>query len=360
MYNARFFAALALLVRISLVAALDQPRCYLPNGSLDPSSYACNATAALTGGASACCLGNDLCYKSGTCFQGWSGVTYRQSCTDQSWKDPACPQYCLEPSTFAASASSKQRAHAWTEESNSMADFHACARLAFQSRYVWITQCDVPNGQACCLDGASCCNDTSKWFSWKPGPVTALLNASGTDWLPPEYLSLPGPLPRELVNASANIPGTTNTSADGSTNLPISTNVSCPSNSTSPAAAAKSSTPSATVAVGVVLGLLLSLALVGLVFFWRRAAAERASRLATDAALRQLQLAQQQAAVYGGGTVRYEKPATWIPVHEMGVPSPRPELYDTGRSELSTPGSGVTRQSRSHSSLTSTKVSYSK
>ena len=82
------------------VRAISERRCYFPDGSIDTDGYVCNQTAAANGEGSACCLHNDACYQTGTCFQDWSGVTYRQSCTDQSWKSPACPQYCTSAGVY--------------------------------------------------------------------------------------------------------------------------------------------------------------------------------------------------------------------------------------------------------------------
>lgn len=62
----------------------------------DTSGFECNNTAVAQGGHTSCCLHNDACYESGSCFQDWSGIMYRQSCTDPNWKDPSCPQYCLQ------------------------------------------------------------------------------------------------------------------------------------------------------------------------------------------------------------------------------------------------------------------------
>lgn len=88
---------LAFLFFFQYTIAQDQPRCYYPDGSLDPDGYVCNTTAVRTGGHSSCCRHDDACYASGTCFQDWSGVTYRQSCTDSSWRSEDCPSQCLIP-----------------------------------------------------------------------------------------------------------------------------------------------------------------------------------------------------------------------------------------------------------------------
>ena len=94
-----------LFVGILMVAATvqgsDQYSCYFPDKSLDLKSFACNVTAAQNGGASACCYANDLCFKSGACYQDWSGVMYRQGCTDPTFRDPACPKMCLRDGMYS-------------------------------------------------------------------------------------------------------------------------------------------------------------------------------------------------------------------------------------------------------------------
>ena len=92
----QILVAIGLTVTASIpVHGATEPRCYFPDGSIDTAGYICNTAAAETGGVSACCVHDDACYESGTCFQDWSGVMYRQSCTDPSWRDPKCPQMCL-------------------------------------------------------------------------------------------------------------------------------------------------------------------------------------------------------------------------------------------------------------------------
>ncbi len=71
-------------------AATSASSCYYPDGSLAPTSdKACNTT---TSGHSGCCTAP--CMSSGLCFD--NGLVSRGSCTDSTWKDPACPQYCQD------------------------------------------------------------------------------------------------------------------------------------------------------------------------------------------------------------------------------------------------------------------------
>jgi hypothetical protein len=74
--------------------ATSTANCYYPSGKVS-GSVPCNST---TTGYSSCCASGHLCMSSGLCFT--RGLISRGSCTDPTWKDPACAQYCLD-CTFA-------------------------------------------------------------------------------------------------------------------------------------------------------------------------------------------------------------------------------------------------------------------
>ncbi|KAI8625496.1 hypothetical protein F5Y19DRAFT_479603 [Xylariaceae sp. FL1651] len=134
----------------------NQPTCYYPDRSIDTRGLPCNGSAVQSGAAtaSACCLPNDACYDSGACFQDWSGVMYRQSCTDPTFRDPKCPQLCVEDGMLSVG--------------------------------IWVQTCEMGVGKACCLiDETSCCNGSSKLFDFKPGYIKAVLNGDGTNRLLP-------------------------------------------------------------------------------------------------------------------------------------------------------------------------------
>ncbi|KAH7065332.1 hypothetical protein B0J12DRAFT_639881 [Macrophomina phaseolina] len=245
-----FFIMLQLLIFVLSAAAVDQPRCYWPDGSLDTTGYVCNVTAAENGGASPCCLHNDACYESGSCFQDWSGVTYRQSCTDPTWRDPSCPSMCLIQGKLADS--------------------------------VWIQQCNLSNGTACCVDGEPCCGNSSNFFEWKPGYITAVINGDGSNRLGP------------YIAADAN--GSSSTSTSSSSSL-ASASTSAASRPSSESAQGSDFVPSsqptppvdnskthrnAAIAVGATFGALSLVALVGMLVLWRKYKAERRMRLAAE------------------------------------------------------------------------------
>lgn len=75
--------------------------CYFPNGNASSSDWsACVASDS----NSACCHVSDLCLSNGYCFsQAASSASgtfanrlYRGGCTDKSWRDSSCPQYCAD------------------------------------------------------------------------------------------------------------------------------------------------------------------------------------------------------------------------------------------------------------------------
>ena len=88
---ASWLVDLVLLARITPADA----KCYTPNGDdrnklfggEDDRYRPCNS-----GGVSMCCsyLGGDTCIGDGLCYNAGGNVYWRESCTDPTWKDPAC------------------------------------------------------------------------------------------------------------------------------------------------------------------------------------------------------------------------------------------------------------------------------
>ncbi|KAI5369309.1 hypothetical protein Slin15195_G001850 [Septoria linicola] len=73
-------------------AAATPQQCYYPDGSESPDTP-CNATAAAAkGGFSACCSETSYCMDNGLCLE--AGILTRMSCTDKTFADKTCPQYC--------------------------------------------------------------------------------------------------------------------------------------------------------------------------------------------------------------------------------------------------------------------------
>ena len=72
--------------------------CYYPNGLLEPLNSPCNPTA----NASACCGQGQRCFSNGVCevSQQDGHIDFvRASCTDPTWKDPACLRQCMNQGT---------------------------------------------------------------------------------------------------------------------------------------------------------------------------------------------------------------------------------------------------------------------
>ncbi|KAI0098123.1 hypothetical protein F4776DRAFT_650824 [Hypoxylon sp. NC0597] len=215
--------------------------CYFPNREIDTLSVPCNGSAQQSGDASPCCRPNDACYESGACFQDWSGVMYRQSCTDPSFRDPACPQMCLGEGMLEDG--------------------------------IWVLTCDMKAGKACCLIGdTSCCGNESTLFDFKPGYIRAVLNGDGTNRLGP-YVDAKGVTEATSIIISSSqtssiVTSSTATSEDAiyQSDHPGTANVSSDSLSSSPSP----NFSTAAIAAVAVLGTLLAMSLLALIFLWLR------------------------------------------------------------------------------------------
>lgn len=239
------------LIFFITAASCTTARCYYPDGTLDTKSFVCNTTAVDSGGSSACCSAGDDCHDSGTCFQGWSGIAYRNTCTDPTWKSAACPQFCLESGMLDAG--------------------------------IWIQSCDLRTKSACCVVGsANCCNDTSNIFTYAPGILVAVLGN-------------PGGL--NMLVDNSNTTTTTVSNACSS-----ATTVTTPS--TLPAATERSSsgstyTDTLAIILGTVLGAAFVLASAGMLYFRKKYHSQRqqSQSLASAPALQAEY--QRDAAIYG-------------------------------------------------------------
>ncbi len=79
-------ALLSLLCRITDAAS----SCYFPNGDVASNYVPCSPT-----GDGDCCASGDFCTQWGFCISNSKGYHYRGACTDSSWFNPSCPDYCL-------------------------------------------------------------------------------------------------------------------------------------------------------------------------------------------------------------------------------------------------------------------------
>ncbi|OTA59232.1 hypothetical protein K449DRAFT_466938 [Hypoxylon sp. EC38] len=168
-------------------------------------------------------------------------IVYRQSCTDPSFRDPACPQMCLGEGMLEDG--------------------------------VWVLTCDMKAGKACCLIGdASCCSNESTLFDFKPGYIRAVLNGDGTNRLGP-YVDAKGVTEASSITTSSSQTSITvissiDTSEDSSyqSSHPGAANVSSDSLPSPPS----SNLSTAVIAAVAVLGTLLAISLLALILLWLR------------------------------------------------------------------------------------------
>src|SRR5262245_38555292 len=94
----------AVLLWLSLFATNVMSACFFPNGdTVDDTPCKSGDGNSTCCGPGYACLSNGLCavseYLSFANFYSWeSGWFVRGSCTDKSWTDPACPQFCRSTS----------------------------------------------------------------------------------------------------------------------------------------------------------------------------------------------------------------------------------------------------------------------
>ncbi|KAI0402194.1 hypothetical protein F4802DRAFT_379039 [Xylaria palmicola] len=88
-------------------AAADEVRCWAPDGTTladNETVVPCNKLGIQQEGIySSCCQldgdaqHRDFCTTSGLCLSTFDGVLRRESCTDKTWKSPACVNVCTDP-----------------------------------------------------------------------------------------------------------------------------------------------------------------------------------------------------------------------------------------------------------------------
>lgn len=104
-------------------------QCYANNGSLyenTPATYVpCNLTAVENGAHSSCCNVNDLCMTNGLCMEAQNekkGANHywRNGCTDPTFKDPACPNFCRGKGMYAQTRGLEEAAHIFSQRSRTI------------------------------------------------------------------------------------------------------------------------------------------------------------------------------------------------------------------------------------------------
>ncbi|KAN0095759.1 hypothetical protein V8E51_016470 [Hyaloscypha variabilis] len=211
----RFATAFAYLIFYFSGLVSSVLNCYYPNAASASPHTPCDESAE----TSACCNPGDLCLSNGYCFQqfgAWANRLARGSCTDSTWSSSICPQFCDDVQTFTG----------------------VSIYLAFE---------DVPT-----LTSGFCCQraynvstqlcEAETHGSYDPFALvsgTAIYNRANGSTLPPS-----------TIVSSSNVTTTVTVTATAS---PRSTNIT-------------------TVAAGIAvpLGVLLILATIGLILFWRK------------------------------------------------------------------------------------------
>lgn len=98
-----------LILLFSLFSSV-RAQCYYPNGTLEPSPvYQPCGSGSGSDTFTMCCASNgtngapaDKCLNNGLCsyidLATGTNQTWRESCTDPSWRSPSCVKFCLEGS----------------------------------------------------------------------------------------------------------------------------------------------------------------------------------------------------------------------------------------------------------------------
>lgn len=92
-----FYAYVPLLA----LGQTDLSSCYFADGTLSNTTFPCNSG----GASSTCCPSDTACLENQLCLTD-DGEVLRGTCSDSSWSDSACPNFCLTgDSSFTALAS---------------------------------------------------------------------------------------------------------------------------------------------------------------------------------------------------------------------------------------------------------------
>jgi hypothetical protein len=214
--------------------------CYYPNAASASPHTPCDESAE----TSACCNPGDLCLSNGYCFQqfgAWANRLARGSCTDSTWSSSICPQFCDDGKCSPESPRTFLLYHP------RQATYVNLIVQTFTGVSIYLAFEDVPT-----LTSGFCCQraynvstqlcEAETHGSYDPFALvsgTAIYNRANGSTLPPS-----------TIVSSSNVTTTVTVTATAS---PRSTNIT-------------------TVAAGIAvpLGVLLILATIGLILFWRK------------------------------------------------------------------------------------------
>ncbi|KAL3426830.1 hypothetical protein PVAG01_00339 [Phlyctema vagabunda] len=209
------------------IAQSTNSTCFYPDGNVAKSFVACSAT-----GDGGCCLESDFCTGLGYCISNAKGYHYRGACTDSTWFNPSCPNYCLADTNSGNTTS------------------------------VNVIACDgAENGGTwCCAYDGNCCSSSATYTPYfgtifaQPGSSTAAVDSS-------------------VTTSSSSSATTTSTTSATSASSSQPQAVTTPTSSSAPQAASipvKQSDDTRTRNVGLGVGIPLGLlALAGAFLFFR-------------------------------------------------------------------------------------------
>ncbi|ORY01837.1 hypothetical protein BCR34DRAFT_90749 [Clohesyomyces aquaticus] len=226
--------------------------CYFPDGTDTVSSggnyFPCNQTALTVGKHTSCCAPGDICFTNGLCkadTKDQYNWNWRVGCTDKTWKDPACPNYCRD-----------------------VASDHS-AHIVFQceGNKDWCCSTGDPGGYAraynftCCkvpdltlnLGGAVVYTHAAPVLGISSLVTSAAVISSTATPIPTSIISVP---------ANATISNSNSLSTPTTTDSPNSNNLTSPATPSNPSSGLKIG-----LGVGIPLGLILIAAACFL--FWR-------------------------------------------------------------------------------------------
>ncbi|ORY66113.1 uncharacterized protein BCR38DRAFT_429251 [Pseudomassariella vexata] len=81
-----------LALAVARVIAAKETQCFFPHGNVHSLGQPCDPNAT---GAVPCCQAGHTCLSNSLCWDPMNSHVVRGSCTDSTFRDPACPRYCF-------------------------------------------------------------------------------------------------------------------------------------------------------------------------------------------------------------------------------------------------------------------------
>ena len=134
--------------------------CYFHDGGVADSYVACPPN-----GDGSCCLESDFCTPLGYCLSESKGYHYRGACTDSTWFNPSCSDYCLANSNCKSATDSL--AHSFYQGiviSMLTSIFSATARNSSSVNGIAFNAAQNEGSWCCAYDGNCCSSSTFVQF----------------------------------------------------------------------------------------------------------------------------------------------------------------------------------------------------